>query len=123
MTKLTNLNTNHDTDQEVYDEEDEIIEHPSDVIGGFGPMQRTIIIWLIVCFMVAPFNNHHIVFTAPKADFYCVDTDPRTNLQVNLTNSCKIGNQSDSPVCTKFGCSVSIGPYTLYNVILRRISH
>ena len=91
------------------------VEHPSDIIGEWGPMQRAIMICLLIIYIVAPFNNIHIVFTAPNADFYCVDTDPKTNLQVNLTNSCKIGNQSDSPVCTKFDHDRSFHLKTLVN--------
>ena len=78
-------------------------------------MQRTIIIWLIICYIVAPFNNNHIVFTAPNADFYCIDTNPTTTFPVNLTNSCKIGNQSDSPVCTKFNHDRLFHKRTLVN--------
>lgn len=96
------LNGNNKSDDPEGDLEDDIVEHPSDVIGGFGPLQRTIVIYLIVIYLVAPFNNSHIVFTAPNADFFCIDIDPATGKQVNLTNACRIGNSSDAPPCRVF---------------------
>ena len=102
-------------DREKQEDELSIIEHPSDIIGGFGPLQQNILIYLIVMYMVAPFNNNHIVFTAPKADFYCVDIDPRTGNTVNLTNSCTVGNYSGAPLCTKFEHDRSFHKRTLVN--------
>ena len=95
--------------------DDEKVEHPSDVIGGFGPFQRRIFFYLMLIYIVAPLNNVNIVFIAPKADFYCVDTDPVTGLQVNLTNSCKIGNATDAPLCKVFDHDRSFHKRTLVN--------
>ena len=108
------LNDTKPEDVEADLDEDKV-EHPSDVIGGFGPLQKTIVIYLIVTYLVAPFNNSHIVFTAPNSDFYCVDIDPTTGLQVNLTNSCTIGNSTDAPPCKVFDHDRSFHKRTLVN--------
>jgi len=96
-------------------EEDEPIEHPSHVIGGWGPTQRRIVLYLVLIYMVAPFSNSHFVFTAPTADFYCVDFDPKTNQTVYLKNSCQVGNYSGAPDCKKFEHDRSFHRRTLVN--------
>ena len=92
------------------------IEHPSDVIGGWGPTQKRIVFYLILIYFVAPFSNSHIIYTAPsKVDFYCVDIDPRTNTSVYLKNLCTIGNYTDAPKCQKFEHDRSFHLRTLVN--------
>lgn len=91
------------------------IEHPSDVIGAFGPLQRSIFLYLCLIYIVAPLNNNHIVFTAPNTDFYCVDVDPVSGLRVNLTNACNIGNTTDAPPCKVFEHDRSFHKRTLVN--------
>ena len=45
---------------------EEDIEHPSDVIGGWGPTQKRVVFYLILIYCVAPFSNSHIIYTAPS---------------------------------------------------------
>ena len=95
---------------------EEQIEHPSDVIGGWGPTQKRIVFYLILIYFVAPFSNSHIIYTAPsKVDFYCVDIDPLTNTSVYLKNSCTVGNYTDAPKCHKFEHDRSFHKRTLVN--------
>ena len=106
-----------DEKQCVNDEEfDEHIEHPSDVIGDWGPTQKRIVFYLILIYIVAPFSNTHVIYTAPsKVDFYCVDIDPVTNASVYLKNSCTIGNFTDAPKCQRFEHDRSFHKRTLVN--------
>ena len=98
------------------DKFEEEIEHPSDVIGGWGPTQKRIVVYLILIYFVAPFSNSHIIYTAPsKVDFYCVDIDPLTNTSVYLKNSCTVGNYTDAPKCHKFFHDRSFHKRTLVN--------
>ena len=98
------------------EEHEKSIEHPSDVIGGWGPTQKRVVFYLILMYCVAPFSNSHFVFSSPsKVDFYCVDTDPLTNTSVYLKNSCKIGNYTDAPKCQKFEHDRSYHMRTLVN--------
>jgi OCT family organic cation transporter-like MFS transporter 4/5 len=94
---------------------DEAIEHISDIIGQFGPMQRRIILYLILIYCIAPFHFSDSIFSAPIADFYCVDIDPQTGVQVNLTNSCRIGNDSGAPPCRVFDHDRTFHQKTLVN--------
>ena len=100
----------------VQNEQEDKIEHPSDVIGSWGPTQRRVISYLILVYCVAPFSNSHIVFTAPSnVDFYCVDVDPLTNTSVYLKNSCTIGNYTEAPKCQIFEHDRSFHKRTLVN--------
>ena len=99
----------------VNNNEDEEINHPSQVIGGWGPMQQRMFIILAIIYIVAPLNNLSIVFTAPKSDFYCIDKNPSTGIPVRLQNSCKIGNNTDSPSCSVFEHDKSFHKRTLVN--------
>ena len=96
--------------------EEEKIEHPSDVIGGWGPTQKRIVFYLVLIYCVAPLSNSHIIYTAPSnVDFYCVDIDPLTNTSVYLKNSCTVGNYTDAPKCQKFFHDRSFHKRTLVN--------
>ena len=94
---------------------EEEINHPSQVIGGWGPMQQRIFIMLAVIYIVAPLNSLSIVFTAPKSDFFCVDRDPQTNGRLRMKNSCLVGNYSEAPVCKIFDHDKSFHKRTLVN--------
>jgi MFS family permease len=94
---------------------DENIHHPSEVIGGWGPMQQRIFIILTLIYVIAPLNNLSIVFTAPKSDFYCVDNEPSTGTSVRIKNSCRIGNYSAAPACQSFDHDKSFHKRTVVN--------
>ena len=107
-------NSTDKTDKSI--EDDNEIEHPSDVIGGWGPTQQRVVISIVLVYMIAPFSKNNIVYTAPSnVDFYCVDIDPMTNTSVYLKNSCTIGNYSGAPKCTKFEHDTSFHKRTLIN--------
>jgi MFS family permease len=94
--------------------QDEDINHPSEVIGGWGPMQQRIFIILTVMYIIAPLNNLNIVFTAPKSDFYCIDNST-TGSHVRIKNSCFIGNSSSAPSCKVFEHDKSFHKRTIVN--------
>lgn len=60
--KSGDLNENDNSDQ---------IKHASDIIGSFGPFQRNILIFLVILYFVAPFQNAGIVFYTPTLNFTC----------------------------------------------------
>lgn len=110
---LTNDNNNNNDNN---NEED--LKHPSDVIGGWGPMQQRIYIILTIMYLVAPLNNLSIVFTAPKVsqtDFYCVDKDTSSGYPVRIKNSCTIGSYANATDCTRFEHDKSFHKRTLVN--------
>lgn len=78
--------------------EDEI-RHPSDVIGDWGPIQRNVFLVVTLVYFLGPFQNKHIVFTAPKTDFTCIDNDLVTGNPIYLNNACYTDQDKK---CTKF---------------------
>lgn len=69
---------------------DDEIKHPSDVIGDWGPVQHKIFVVITLIYMIAPFQNLSIVFTAPKMDFTCIVKDPLTGKEISEKNVCSI---------------------------------
>ncbi|XP_015786194.1 organic cation transporter protein [Tetranychus urticae] len=53
----------------------ERVEHISDIIGSWGPLQKRLFLFLGIIYCVAPYNNASLFFYAIKSDIVCVESD------------------------------------------------
>jgi MFS family permease len=78
-------------------------KHPSDVIGNWGPYQRTIVILVLISYTIAPFSNITIPLFAPKLNFTCHHVDMMTGRLVSLPNTCEYkDNDGMTIACSNF---------------------
>jgi hypothetical protein len=91
-------NTTNISESDLHDTLDEDVKHPSHVIGDWGPVQQKIFIVITLIYMIAPFQNLSIVFTAPKMDFTCIVKDPLTGKEISEKNVCFIQLPQPPPI-------------------------
>lgn len=53
----------------------ERIEHVSDLIGSWGPLQKRLFFLLGVIYCASPYNNASLFYYALKSDLVCVQSD------------------------------------------------
>lgn len=79
-------------------DDEEVIEHATDIIGEWGPYQRWVIIVLTSIYIIAPFQNIGIVLYAPKLKFWCKRPPGFENF---TTRTCQ-SYENESLPCTEF---------------------
>ena len=52
-----------------------MIEHVSDLIGSWGPLQKRLFLLLGVIYCASPYNNASLFYYALKSDLICVQSD------------------------------------------------
>ena len=56
-------------------DDDEPIEHVSDLIGSWGPFQTRLFLLSIIIYTVSPFSNSSLEFYMMESDFWCIYND------------------------------------------------